>query len=115
MSDSESKIRETQVRATQAATQLPTKSQDQPAERGSLLPLDPATFSLRVLRAEAESNAISHALQQTGGNRKRAAALLRISYRGLLYKMQRFNIGASGCRVVPFPGKQSKVDDFSGA
>jgi DNA-binding NtrC family response regulator len=110
MSDSESKIRE-----SQAASELPAKSQDQPAERGTLPPVDPATFSLRVLRAEAESNAISHALQQTGGNRKRAAALLRISYRGLLYKMQRFNIGASGCRVVPFPGKQSKVDDFSGA
>jgi DNA-binding NtrC family response regulator len=110
MSDSEAKIRD-----TQAASDLPTKSHDQPAERGSLPPTDPATFSLRVLRAAAESNAISHALQQTGGNRKRAAALLRISYRGLLYKMQRFNIGAGGCRVVPFPAKQTKVDDFSGA
>jgi|SRR5580704_11583769 DNA-binding NtrC family response regulator len=109
MSDTESKIRE-----EQAASELPRNSQDQPAERSSL-PVGPATFSLRVLRAEAESNAISHALQQTGGNRKRAAALLRISYRGLLYKMQRFNIGATGCRVVPFPGKQAKVDDFSGA
>jgi DNA-binding NtrC family response regulator len=115
MSDAESKIRETQVRETQPMSELPAKNQGQPAERGSLAPVDPATFSLRVLRAEAESNAISHALQQTGGNRKRAAALLRISYRGLLYKMQRFNIGGSGCRVVPFPGKQSKVDDFSGA
>jgi DNA-binding NtrC family response regulator len=109
MSDTESKIRQ-----SQAASELPVNSQDQPAERGGAPVVDPATFSLRVLRAEAESNAISHALQQTGGNRKRAAALLRISYRGLLYKMQRFNIGATGCRVVPFPGKQAKVDDFSG-
>jgi DNA-binding NtrC family response regulator len=110
MSDTEAKIQQ-----TQAARELPANSQGQPAECGSAPPPDPATFSLRVLRAEAESHAISNALQQTGGNRKRAAALLRISYRGLLYKMQRFNIGATGCRVVPFPGKQAKVDDFSGA
>lgn len=111
MSDMESKVRET--------GDLHRKTQDQlGAERnGGVALASPVTFSLRVLRAEAESNAITHALRQTGGNRKRAAQLLRISYRGLLYKMQRFNIVPDtlpGCRVVPVTGKPAKIDDFSG-
>jgi DNA-binding NtrC family response regulator len=48
--------------------------------------------TLRTLRAETEMQAISHALQQTGWNRKRAAQLLSISYRGLLYKIRQHNI-----------------------
>jgi DNA-binding NtrC family response regulator len=113
MSDTESKIRD-----TQAASELRPDGQDQSGiVRSNPSPADPVNFSLRVLRAEAESHAISHALQHTGGNRKRAAQLLRISYRGLLYKMQRFNItpAGAGCRVVPVSGKEAKIDDFSGA
>ncbi|PYX53488.1 MAG: hypothetical protein DMG73_20555 [Acidobacteria bacterium] len=48
--------------------------------------------TLRALRAEAEIHAISRALELTGWNRKRAAQLLSISYRGLLYKIRRHNI-----------------------
>jgi len=51
-----------------------------------------AKVTLRSLRAETEMQAISHALQQTGWNRKRAAQLLSISYRGLLYKIRQHNI-----------------------
>jgi two-component system, NtrC family, response regulator AtoC len=36
--------------------------------------------------------AISSALNKTGWNRKRAAQLLSISYRGLLYKIRRHNL-----------------------
>jgi transcriptional regulator with GAF, ATPase, and Fis domain len=49
-------------------------------------------LSLRSFRNKAEIQAISRALAQTGWNRKRAARLLRISYRGLLYKIRRHNI-----------------------
>jgi len=49
-------------------------------------------LSLRSFRDEAEINAISSALKQTGWNRKRAAQLSSISYRGLLYKIRRHNI-----------------------
>ena len=52
--------------------------------------------SLRSFRDEAEIHAISSALKQTGWNRKRAAPLLSISYRGLLYKIRRHNITPSG-------------------
>ena len=48
--------------------------------------------SLRVSRAEAELRAISRALDCAGWNRRRAAQLLRISYRGLLYKIRQYNI-----------------------
>lgn len=110
MSDTESKIRD-----TQETSDLPPNGHDQPRTEHSNLPAtSPVTFSLRVLRAEAESNAISHALRQTGGNRKRAAQLLRISYRGLLYKMQRFNITPDGTGS-PSGWKQAKIDDFQGA
>jgi transcriptional regulator with GAF, ATPase, and Fis domain len=52
--------------------------------------------SLRSFRDEAEIHAISSALKQTGWNRKRAAQLLSISYRGLLYKIRRHNIRPNG-------------------
>jgi DNA-binding NtrC family response regulator len=45
-------------------------------------------LSLRRFRNEAEIHAINYALQQTHWNRKRAARLLRISYRCLLYKIR---------------------------
>ena len=48
--------------------------------------------SLRSHRNEAEVHAISSALRKTGGNRKRAAKLLSISYRSLLYKIRQHNI-----------------------
>jgi transcriptional regulator with GAF, ATPase, and Fis domain len=49
-------------------------------------------LSLRSFLDEAEIHAISIALKQTGWNRKQAAQLLSISYRGLLYKIRRHNI-----------------------
>jgi DNA-binding NtrC family response regulator len=48
--------------------------------------------TLRSLRAAAEILAIRQALQETGWNRKRAAQLLSISYRGLLYKLRQHSI-----------------------
>jgi two-component system, NtrC family, response regulator AtoC len=47
------------------------------------------------LRAEAEIHAIGRALEQTGWNRRRAAQLLSISYRGLLYKIRQYEITAT--------------------
>jgi len=44
-------------------------------------------WSLRSFRDEAEIYAISYALKKTGWNRKRAAQLLRISYRGLCTRL----------------------------
>jgi DNA-binding NtrC family response regulator len=51
-----------------------------------------AAFSLRYLREQAEIKAIQSALKLTGWNRKQASRLLKISYRGLLYKIRRHDI-----------------------
>jgi two-component system, NtrC family, response regulator AtoC len=48
--------------------------------------------SLRALKDETEVNAIARALEATRWNRKRAARLLNISYRGLLYKIRQHGI-----------------------
>ncbi len=47
---------------------------------------------VRSLKVEAEIQAITKALAETNWNRKRAARLLNISYRGLLYKIRQHGI-----------------------
>lgn len=49
-------------------------------------------LSLRSFRNEAEIRAVNYALEQAGWNRRRAAKLLSISYRSLLYKIRQHNI-----------------------
>jgi len=56
---------------------------------------DEPIASLRSVRAQVEIKAILAALKRTGWNRKQAARLLRISYRGLLYKIRQHNITAA--------------------
>jgi DNA-binding NtrC family response regulator len=53
---------------------------------------DGVVFPLRYSREQAEIKAIQSALKLTGWNRKRASRLLKISYRGLLYKIRRHDI-----------------------
>jgi DNA-binding NtrC family response regulator len=68
-------------------------------------------FSLRSFRDEAEIRAISSALTRTSWNRKRAAKLLSISYRGLLLKIRRHNITpASGNGRTTSSAAAPKVD-----
>lgn len=65
----------------------------QPTPRVMVAGMEPTIdLSLRSFRNEAEVYAINCALRQTGGNRKRAAKLLSISYRSLLYKIRQHNI-----------------------
>jgi two-component system, NtrC family, response regulator AtoC len=47
---------------------------------------------VRNAKQQAEKNAISIALDRTGWNRKEAARLLGISYRGLLYKIEHYQM-----------------------
>jgi len=49
----------------------------------------------RSAKDEAEAEAISKALDQTNWNRKQAAALLKISYKALLYKIRQYGIAQS--------------------
>ncbi len=70
----------------------PAANHSAPMSSNSNLPPIDGDSTLRSLRARAEIQAIRHALQQTGWNRKQAAQLLKISYRGLLYKIRQHNI-----------------------
>jgi DNA-binding NtrC family response regulator len=56
---------------------------------------DEPIVSLRTVRAQGECKAILAALKRTGWNRKQAARMLKISYRGLLYKIRQHNITAA--------------------
>ena len=47
---------------------------------------------VRSIKDETEMEAISRALEETKWNRKRAAALLNISYKALLYKIRQYGI-----------------------
>jgi transcriptional regulator with PAS, ATPase and Fis domain len=49
----------------------------------------------RSAKDEAEAAAITQALEQTNWNRKQAAALLKISYKALLYKIRQYGIAES--------------------
>jgi DNA-binding NtrC family response regulator len=56
---------------------------------------DEPILSLRSARVRVEVEAIRSALRRTGWNRKQAARLLKISYRGLLYKIRQYDITAA--------------------
>lgn len=47
---------------------------------------------LRKIKAETEIYVIGRTLERTRWNRRAAADLLKISYRGLLYKIRQYNI-----------------------
>ncbi len=50
----------------------------------------------RSAKDEAEAEAIANALEETNWNRKQAAALLKISYKALLYKIRQYGIAEVG-------------------
>lgn len=69
----------------------------------------PLQSVLRTLKNETEQHAISRALQETHWNRKRAARLLNISYRGLLYKIRQHGITRATETVLPPPLRDREI------
>jgi two-component system response regulator AtoC len=61
-----------------------------PAPRADVVPLKEVA---RTAARAAEREAIARVLEQTGWNRVRAAKLLKISYRALLYKIKEVGLG----------------------
>ena len=49
-------------------------------------------FLARAVKKEAEAAAMAHALEQTNWHRQKAAALLKISYKALLYKIKQYDL-----------------------
>jgi len=69
-----------------AAAASPVHESDAKAEPGTLLE------SVTKANQQAEAEAITAALQMTRWNRKQAAALLKVDYKALLYKMKKLGI-----------------------
>lgn len=57
---------------------------------------------LQSIKGEAERNAITTALEQTGWNRKAAARLLKVSYRTLLYKIEQYHMSPPATYLSPY-------------
>jgi two-component system response regulator AtoC len=80
----------------------------------SALSTPPATPSATILeqvtkaKEQAETDAIMAALASTRWNRKQAAALLKIDYKALLYKMKKLGIED---KAIPFPAASEKEED----
>jgi DNA-binding NtrC family response regulator len=92
-----------------AGIEMPTEHQLAEQPQLEQTQTDPH-FSLRSLRAEAEIYAISRTLEYTGWNRRRAAQLLSISYRGILYKIRQHNLTPRPVREVPILQETVKVE-----
>jgi two-component system response regulator AtoC len=68
-------------------------SQKLPVQRAQKPKSESILHQFDAAQREAEREAIMAALQKTYWNRKRAAILLNIDYKGLLYKMKKLGIG----------------------
>ena len=51
------------------------------------------TLSIKRATRALEAELVRAALERTGGNRTRAAELLELSYRALLYKIKEYGVG----------------------
>ena len=54
--------------------------------------LDPDDLSVKRAQRVLEKDLIRRALERTGGNRTRAAAMLELSPRALLYKIREYGL-----------------------
>ena len=75
----------------------PSDGNDDQSDASSLKSL------VRTIKGEAERSAIASTLEKTHWNRKEAARQLRISYRGLLYKIQEYQLVPPGNYLAAFP------------
>ena len=100
-----------QLAAVEASSEQPGMAENPQAEQHQAeQPQSDPHFSLRSLRAEAEIYAISRTLEYTGWNRRRAAQLLSISYRGILYKIRQHNLTPRSGREMPVLEQTLKVE-----
>ena len=74
------------------AEDLPDAVRDPPRARGAAAPPPDGSLSIKRGTRALEESLIRAALERTGGNRTRAAELLELSYRALLYKIKDYGI-----------------------
>ena len=76
-------------------------------EHGRAAPSDDGDLSIKRASRRAEEELIRRALAKTGGNRTRAAELLEISHRALLYKIKEYGIASSPRRDADAPTRRA--------
>jgi DNA-binding NtrC family response regulator len=79
----------------------PSSSHRRVQARGSASGTESLRSVVQSVKSEAERNAIVEALEKTGGNRKAAAGLLKVSYRTLLYKIEQYQLKSPDTTVLP--------------
>src|SRR4029077_14612389 len=97
--------RELQAKATRRQFQAVAASAATPPETNPEAEYGPGGTPIleqvTKVKQQAETEAILAALNSTRWNRKQAAALLKIDYKALLYKMKKLGVED---RPMPFPG-----------
>ena len=89
LGDEKLAIEELSPKSDSSGAQFDSAAQDNGDSPGGLKSL------ARTAKDGAEAEAISKALDETNWNRKQAAALLKISYKALLYKIRQYGIAQS--------------------
>src|SRR5579872_3626569 len=89
LGDEKLAIEELSPKSDSSGAQFESVAQDNGDSAGGLKSL------ARTAKDGAEAEAISRALDETNWNRKQAAALLKISYKALLYKIRQYGIAQS--------------------
>ena len=87
------------------------EAHSQPAERAEVSPI---LEQVTQARKQAETDAILAALNSTRWNRKQAAALLKIDYKALLYKMKKLGVEDSPDLITANPAAASKTMSAGG-
>ena len=77
-------------------------------------PITPVLEQVTKAKQQAEVEAILAALNSTRWNRKQAAALLKIDYKALLYKMKKLNL-EDNVISLPGPAKEPRVKAAAGS
>jgi len=87
------------------------EAHSQPVERAEVSPI---LEQVTQARKQAETDAILAALNSTRWNRKQAAALLKIDYKALLYKMKKLGVEDSPDLITANPAAASKTMSAGG-
>jgi len=112
--DSEMLARELHAKATRKPLRAAAMADGHTAAAATVPAASGAPILEQVTKAkqQAETDAILAALNSTRWNRKQAAALLKIDYKALLYKMKKLGVED---RTVPFPVASPPVARAAGA
>ncbi|HTP33573.1 MAG TPA: sigma-54 dependent transcriptional regulator [Candidatus Acidoferrales bacterium] len=113
--DTEMLTRELHAKATRKPLRAAAAIVDSHAAAATAVPVAtsaPILEQVTKAKQQAETDAILAALNSTRWNRKQAAALLKIDYKALLYKMKKLGVED---RTVPFPAASQPIARAAGA